>query len=236
MYQEKFVVKDSDVDSNQEIKISRLLWYMQEVATRDAERLKISRDELMKNGNFWVVARNDIKIHRLPTLGEHFVISTHPGETRGFMFPRFCEVYDKHHHLLVTVAGIWLVLNYQTRKIVIHPFSITTPGETSIDDLPLPAKINEPASNLLGVRKTKESELDVNVHINNTYYFDYVLDVHDSDFYKENRVSRLLINYEKEITHPSDISLYSSNSNPEIIIGKVGDAVSFAAKVEFTKR
>ena len=83
---------------------------------------------------------------------------------------------------------------------------------------------------------TKESEKDLNINITNTFYYDYILEIHDAEFYKENKVSRILLNYEKEITHPSEIEIYSNKNNPEVIIGKVDGNPSFLAKVEFIKR
>lgn len=237
MYSEKFVVKPDEVDSLGEIKISKLMWHMQNVAVEHAKKLKIDRDVLIKDNNIWVVVRYDIKINRLPKLKEKYIVSTHAGETKGFMFPRFFQVYDKHKNLLVNVSSTWVVVNFDTRRIILRPFKDRElPFEKDPYDLELPTKINEEANNLVSIRDTKESELDVNIHINNTFYFDYVLGVHDEEFYKENKVTRLTLNYEKEITHPSKIEIYSSKTNPEIIIGKVNNNLSFTSLVEFQNR
>ena len=237
MYKEKFVVQKDEVDSFGEIKISKLMWHMQNVAGEHAIKLKIDRDILMKDNNIWVVVRYDMKINRLPKFKEKYVITTHPGETKGFMFPRFFQVYDKHGNLLVNISSTWVVVNFDTRRIILRPFKdINLPVEHDPNDLEVPSKVNEEASNLVNKRLTKESELDINIHINNTFYYDYILEIHDAEFYKENKVSRILLNYEKEITHPSEIEIYSNKNNPEVIIGKVDGNPSFLAKVEFIKR
>ena len=237
MYKEKFVVQKDEVDSFGEIKISKLMWHMQNVAGEHAIKLKIDRDILMKDNNIWVVVRYDMKINRLPKFKEKYVITTHPGETKGFMFPRFFQVYDKHGNLLVNISSTWVVVNFDTRRIILRPFKdINLPVEHDPNDLEVPSKVNEEATNLLYKRLTKESELDINIHINNTFYYDYILEIHDAEFYKENKVSRILLNYEKEITHPSEIEIYSNKNNPEVIIGKVDGNPSFLAKVEFIKR
>lgn len=237
MYSEKFVVKPDETDSLGEIKISKLMWHIQNVAVEHAKILKIDRDTLMKDNNIWVVVRYDMKISRLPKLKEKYIISTHAGETKGFMFPRFFQVYDKHKNLLVNISSTWVVVNFDSRRIILRPFKDRTFSfESESFDLEMPSKVNEEATNLVTKRLTKESELDVNIHINNTFYYDYILNTHDEEFYKENRVSRILLNYEKEITHPSEIKIYSSKSNPEIVIGKVNDNISFLSKVEFVKR
>lgn len=237
MYKEKFVVQKDEVDSFGEIKISKLMWHMQNAAGEHAIKLKIDRDILMKDNNIWVVVRYDMNINRLPKLKEKYVITTHPGETKGFMFPRFFQVYDKHGNLLVNISSTWVVVNFDTRRIILRPFKdINLPVEHDPNDLELPAKINEEATNLVCKRLTKESELDINIHINNTFYYDYILETHDIEFYKDNKVSRILLNYEKEITHPSEIEIYSNKNNPEVIIGKVDGNPSFLAKVEFIKK
>lgn len=237
MYQEKFIVKADEVDSLNEIKVSKLMWHVQNVAGEHAKKLKIDRDVLIKDNNIWVVVRYDIKINRLPKLKEKYIITTHPGETKGFMFPRYFQIYDKHGNLLVNISSTWVVVNFDTRRIILRPFKDRElPVEKDSRDLELPTKINEEANYLVCSRDTKESELDINIHINNTFYFDYVLGVHDEEFYKENKVSRLTLNYEKEITHPSKIEIYSNKNNPEVIIGKVNDNVSFISSVETIKR
>ena len=237
MYQEKFVVKPDEVDSFNEIKISKLMWHMQNVAGEHAKKLKIDRDVLMKDNNIWVVVRYDMVINRLPKLKEKYIISTHPGETKGFMFPRFFQVYDKHGNLLVNISSTWVVVNFNTRRIILHPFKDASfPTKSESFDLDMPLKVNEEANYLVEKRSTKESELDMNIHINNTFYYDYILNTHDEAFYKDNKVKRILLNYEKEITHPSEIEIYSNKNNPEVIIGKVDGNVSFLSKVEFTKR
>ena len=137
----------------------------------------------------------------------------------------------------MNISSTWVVVNFLTRRIVLHPFNdVSFPFESDPNDLEMPNKVSECPTSLVATRATKESELDINIHINNTFYYDYVLDIHDQSFYQENRVSRLTLNYEKEIIHPSNIKIYSSKENPEVIIGKVDDNISFASKVEYQKR
>lgn len=237
MYIEKFTVLSTDIDSNLEIRLSSLLRYMQDVATEHASRLKIGHKELLDKRMIWVIVRMDIKINRLPKVDEEFIVSTHPGEMTSFTFPRYFEIYDKHHHLLVSASSLWVIINYDTRKIILKPFSDKKlPFEVDKDDLPLPSKIAESASNKVDERKARYSEVDMNGHINNTHYFDYVLDTHEPSFYQKNVIKSFSINFDKEIMAGEKIELFSNNSSPEIIQGKVDGANSFTAKVEFVSR
>lgn len=237
MYSEKFTVLSTDIDSNLEIRLSSLLRYMQDVATEHASRLKIGHKELLDKRMIWVIVRMDIKINRLPKIDEEFIVSTHPGETTSFAFPRYFEIYDKHHHLLLSASSLWVIINYDTRKIILKPFSDKKlPFEADKDDLPSPSKIAESASIKVDERKARYSEVDMNGHINNTHYFDYVLDTHEPSFYQKNVIKSFSINFDKEIMAGEKIELFSNNSSPEIIQGKVDGVNSFTAKVEFASR
>ena len=236
MFVKKYVVQKSDVDSNLNLKFSYLLYLFQEVAGEHADKLGVGRDQLIKNNNIWVVVKTDIHIERLPTLGEKIEISTHPGEDNGLIFPRYFQIYDKHHHLLVNAISLWVIINFETRRLVIRPFGNNKlPSESSPIDLKEPAKIDANPTSLISKRVASHNEVDVNKHINNSYYADYVLDVHDAEFYKEHQVKRLLINYDKEVLENDVVELYSNKENPEVIFGKVNDHKSFSALVEYEK-
>ena len=236
MLKEKFMVTSNDIDGNLEIKLSSLTRYMQQVATDHANKIGFGHKQLGKERHIWVIIRMQMYINRLPKIDEEFYIATHPGESKSFLYFRHFEVYDSHNKLLAVASSSWVVLNYDTRKVVIRPFDKPIPEETDKNDIPLPDKVVGEAPNLVDSRKARYSEVDMNGHINNTRYVDYIQDMHDTAFFKENRIGKILINFEKEIKEGDLINLYSNNDSPEIIIGKVEEHTSFAAKVEYVKR
>ena len=237
MYSEKRIVSSTDVDANQEIRLSTLLRYMQDVATNHVDKLNFGHVALEKENCIWVVVRTELKINRLPKLDEEIILSTHPGEVNGFIYPRYFEVYDKHKNLLVCVSSIWVVLNRDTRRIVLHPFKERKlAGEVCKDDIPLPEKVVGDASTLVDQRKARYSEVDSNGHINNTNYMNYLLDIHDSLFFKNNRITDVLINYDKEVLPGDKLDIYSNEDNPEIILGKINGQTYFSAKISYTTR
>lgn len=237
MFKEKHIATSNDVDSSLQIRVSSLLRHMQDTATKHADKIKFGHNELEKDNFIWVIIRMQLEINRLPVLDEEFYITTHPGKSKAFMFPRYFQVYDKHNKLLLNASSTWVVLNYETRKVVINPFKDRKlPEEEDKNDLPLPEKVFGESPVLVEIRKAKYSEVDMNGHINNTRYVDYILDLHDSEFHKKKMVKSLLINFDKEIKEGDLISLYSNNQEPEIIHGLVDGQVSFAAKVEYKER
>ena len=235
MFKQKFTVTSTDIDGNLEIKLSCLTRYMQQVATDHANKIKFGHIELNKKGLMWVIIRMQMKINRLPKVDEEFIISTHPGKDSGFLFLRHFEIFDTHNNLLAVASSSWVVLNHETRKIVLKPFDKKIPEESYKDDLPEPAKVVGEANELVDTRIARYSEVDMNGHINNTRYVDYIQDSHSTLFFKENRISSILINFDKEIKEGDEIKIYSNKANPEIIHGKANDSNSFSAKIEYIK-
>ena len=237
MFKEKVLITTNDVDFNKEVKLSSLFLMMQKVATDNVDHLKMGRDELMKNNRVWVVIRTEVQLYRPIKVGEEITITTHPGEVKSFIYTRYFQIYDKKNNLIANSSSTWLVIDFTTRRIVPHPFEDRKmPEYHHRDDLPLPEKITQDASRFIYERVALYSETDVNEHINNTKYVDYVLDCHNLDFYRKYRVCRIVINFDKEIHPGENIKLYSNDSNPEVVIGKVNDKESFKALVEYQER
>ena len=84
--------------------------------------------------------------------------------------------------------------------------------------------------------KVRYTEIDLNGHLNNTSYVEYILNTHDNEFYKHNRISSININYDKEIKNTEIVDLFSNKESPEIIKGRVNGENRFTAKIEYEKR
>ena len=104
------------------------------------------------------------------------------------------------------------------------------------DDLSLPEKVIDDAQELVDVRKVRYTEIDLNGHLNNTQYIEYILDTHEPVFYKDHRISAINITYEKEIKSGHEVKLYSDKGNPETVRGNVEGAPHFIAKLTYEHR
>ena len=85
-------------------------------------------------------------------------------------------------------------------------------------------------------RTVRYSDIDLNGHLNNTKYIEYILDMKNSSFYKKKEIVSILINYEKELMDGDVVSLYSNEENPEYIIGKVEDKNIFEVLITYKDR
>ncbi len=237
MYKEKVQITSNDVDQNLELKLSSLFKFLQATASNHAESIKVGHWELFEHNLLWVVLRMELKIYRTPILDEVITVGTHPGEARSFIYPRFFEVYDSKGKLIIAGSSMWAMIDKNTRHVVVKPQGIKSiPGTVDKDDLPLPVKVIGEAENIKDTRKVKYSEIDLNGHLNNTQYVEFLLDTHEPEFYKSHRISGININYDKEIRSGQVVSMYSNDKDPEVIRGKVDDTEHFSALITYEKR
>lgn len=238
MYSEKVFLTSNDVDDHYELKISALFRYLQQVSTNHAELIGLGKKDTVDKGMFWVITRMKVVIHKLPKMLETIIVSTHPGKTSIFMFPRFYEVHNEKGELLIQASASWVLLDLITHRVKMKPFAddFEVPYEISENDIALPEKVVHTSLNFLEERKVRYSDIDLNGHLNNTKYIEYIIDVHDKKFYEQYRVKEITINYEKEINDGDIVTLSSDNQIPEIIVGELKETRSFTAKIDYQKR
>lgn len=237
MYKEKVQITSVDVDENLEVRLSSLFKFMQAVASNHAEKIKVGHWELFKHNLLWVVIRMEVKIYRTPLLDEVITVTTHPGKTRSFIYPRYFEIFDKDGKLIVAASSLWTMIDKTTRRVVTKPQGLTPiKPEENKHDIPLPEKVVGEANDLVDTRKVRYSEIDLNGHLNNTQYIEFILDTHEPSFYREHRISSINISYEKEIKSEHTVCLYSNNKDKEIVRGNVDGANHFIAELTYEHR
>ena len=238
MYQEIVFVNSNDVDDHYDLKISTIFKYLQQVSTNHAELIGLGKKDTVDKGMFWVISRMKVVIHKMPKMLDTLTIKTHPGETMIFIFPRFYQIYDQNNNLCISASSSWALVDINTHKLLTKPLdnNFKMPSETRPEDISLPEKVTLSSLEFIEERKVRYSDIDLNGHLNNTKYIDYIIDTHDIDFYKTHRVKEILINYEKEIKDQNVVHLYSDIKVEETIVGDVDGNHCFLAKIKYENR
>ncbi|MBE6133223.1 MAG: hypothetical protein E7178_00970 [Erysipelotrichaceae bacterium] len=234
MFSKKYVVGPSDADQNLNAKISTLFVYMQDVAMEHAEQLGIGKENTMDKGMMWVVTRTALTIYRLPKYLEEVIVTTYPGDDMKFIYPRYYNIKDKHGNLLVIASATWMVLNKSTHTVNFNPFNgKVLPSEHMEKEEPLPGRLAPSEVSLIDTRKVRNSDVDINNHLNNTRYIEYITDSHDNEFYNKHSIHHLTIEYKKEIKINQKVEIYSNNANPEYIQARVDGDTCFEVSIDY---
>ena len=238
MYQEKFYISSGEVDDHFELKLSSIFQYFQIVSTNHSELLGLGKKETWDKGMCWVITRMKVVIYKTPKMLDTVIVKTRPGEIMSFIFPRFYEIYSEDGELLVAGSACWTLLDAHTHKVIVKPVAEVGnyPSEKHPDDIPLPERVLGSDLSKVDSRRVRYSDIDLNGHVNNVRYIEYLLDIHDVNFYNKYRINEITINFEKEIVIGDEVNFFSNGNIPEIVVGEVDNIRRFSAKLNYSER
>ena len=237
MYKEKVFVTSNDVDNHLNLKVSSIFKFMQMVSTNHSEKLHIGQKDTIDVGKCWVIVRFQVVIYNYPKLNDEIIVATHPGEANKFLFPRYYQIYSKKGELLIAGSALWVLIDMNSRRVLINPFGDRKfPIESSKDDIALPNKVEKVEYKKFEDRKVRYNDIDMNGHLNNVKYIEYIVDTKNKEFYDDNQIKSILINYDKEIKEGETISISTYGDHDFYVKGEVGNSVNFTSFVEVEKR
>lgn len=231
-------IVSSDCDRFQRLRLSALFSMLQEVSIRDVELAGVTRDRTLDKGLLWVISRMKLEMDRPIHYDETITISTSAGPRTHMVFPRYYTVKDAEGHILLKASALWLLISENTRtSINPEEEGIDIPGTEEEGRLELPMGLrpfscDDPSS----IRTVVFSDIDLNGHVNNTRYLDWIDDLFDLHFHEVTAVKKLQINYIHEVEFNDQVSVYYEYHNGKYRVdGRKDDITVFQAEFEAMK-
>lgn len=205
IYSENFRIRNFETDSQGNLTLLSLANYLQDAADRHAIQLGVGMPVLAELGLSWVLHRMKITVIRWPRLAEEIRIETQPsGLERVYVYRDF-RVYDQQGNLLITASSTWLVFDILKRTLstpAAHFQEIFEPYRhlsfLSRSTLKFPPASSE---NLLRAQvRARHNEIDTNAHVNNSVYFQWLLEPLPADFLTSHACTEVEIQFKKECT------------------------------------
>ena len=210
-YTETFTLQTRDCDLKGTWRLSAVLEAMQEAAGTHSMLLGCGRDELLKKNIVWVLSRSELHMNRYPRIGEKITLHTFPVPNRIYFFPRYFVFTDERGEMIGEAGTLWLLLDTVTRKML-------PPGDIARlipenRDLTVPMKLPATVGNLQGVEFVSDympvyTDLDVNGHVNNTRYADWLCNTLGIDLMTEYEPETVIFNYNHEILPSQKVTLH----------------------------
>ena len=210
-YQEEILLRTCSCDFMGTWRPSAILETMQEVAGMHSELLGCGRNTLIQKNLVWVLSRLELHMDHYPGPGSRVMAETFPMPNRRWFFPRYFLFKDEAGRLLGKAGTLWVLFDITTRHMV-------PPGEVAgllpdnsdmIAPLGLPAPVEDlPGREMVYPHIPVYTDLDVNMHVNNTKYADWLCDGLGIDVMRENCLQSLVINYDAEIRPDQEITLH----------------------------
>ncbi len=198
-YEHKVRLSGMDADGRGFCKPSALLNHLQVAAALAAEDGGFSREMLLERyGAFWMLARSWFHLERPLRWEDDITIRTWHRGGKGAMMYRDYDIYLGGKRVGESVSG-WVLAGVESRKIMrlsaIAELADTGGGELcksmTLNKLRAPEELREAERRLM-----RYSDTDINGHVNNTRYADFVCDALRLDKLGEDRyLSSMQIGY-----------------------------------------
>ena len=216
VYEKEYTILSSDVDFSRRLKLSVLYKMLQEAAIAHTTELGMGREKTLDKGLLWIITMQQTSVKRLPEYDEKIVLRSWPGDTMHMFFPRFYRMEDAHGEELLTSSMLWALMDEKTRNMVFpDEHGIKIDSSSFSPSLPIPKRVAMPELELRADFIVPYSYTDINGHMNNTRYFDLVLDNASADL-RDKNISDIFSEYVAEIACGEKISLFMSESPCEV--------------------
>ena len=237
IYSNKYLIESTHVDTNKKLSIPSFYLFIQDLSIEHAELIGIgSNSNLAKNNKLWVFASTKFEFYDMPNYLEEIKLATYPGERKAFIFNRYYEMRDKEDKILARGSSSWAIIDSISRRLELRPDVVDIPSHHEKDELSLPERIvNNDELTLCYEKDIMYCDCDLNSHLNNTRYIELIVNINHLDFYKENRIKTILVNYLKEIKDGEHIKIFT-NKDKTFIRGICNDVICFEAELTYTHR
>ena len=209
IYTKQFQVQSSETDAFRRLKPSHILAYLQEAAGDHSALLGTGREELALRNLFWAVLRHRVQIARLPLAGETVTVETWPMPTTRTAYPRSTVAYDAQGQELFRGISLWVLMDKDQRSMVLPGKSgVEVEGLLRGSELAVPGGLAPRSMQRKAERIARYTDLDLNGHMNNCRYLDWVADLLPSEFHKMHGVREFSVRYLSEIREDEKIALF----------------------------
>ncbi len=228
IYEKEILVNSRDVDGAGECKASALLAYMQDVSAEHTTLCGCGRKELLARYHvFWMLTRVQLRLERPIRWLEKLTVRTGHRAARGMLLFRDYEFWTGEE-LAGSACALWVLPDLTTRRLL---NTATTPlpelnaaaGGLTPRIRSLPALHAPENLSHLEERLIRYSDTDVNGHVNNTKYADFVCDaLHFEDRPQGAFLSGLEITYHEECRAGETLTLSADTGEDSSFVHGVG--------------
>ena len=203
-------------------KPSGILVRMQEIAEDHAIALGCGRRDMVDStGMAWMLIRLHLEMKKYPKIAQEIVIKTWHGPVERLTFPRYFSFFYPDGEELGCATSDWVLFDIRERKLM-RPSALLVPyraDESLSPPARPPMRIRLPENmQAAETRRVRYSDTDMNVHMNNAKYADWICDLFATEKLRTKRMAELDISYAAEAAMDQEIELKTGEENGRFYI------------------
>ena len=202
-----------DTDANRTVRPTQILVFMQEASNHHIKSLGVDLDKLRdEQGLAFLLSKIRLALYKPLYAFEEITVETWTTASRGFSFNRFFKI-KRGDEVIAAADTTWALISLKSGELCkVDEFDFKFEHEEPID-IGLPMRFRVPKNELLeliGERKIVYSDLDYNMHMNNTRYADMLCDFMPYD--KISNIKGISLSYLHEAAFGNTVKVYRTNS------------------------
>ena len=188
-------------DVNGYIKIPQLILLSLQVSGMQSIELGMSDMYILENYNLvWIITDYNMKIDRLPVFDEKITIETYAMSHNRLFCYRAFNIKDEAGNTIIEMVATFVLMDRDTRKV--HPVmsEITDAFDSEFSKTMLRGpRFKELEGGVEQEYRVRFYDLDMNGHVNNSKYLDWVFEVMGADFLTQHVPKKVHLKYVKEV-------------------------------------
>lgn len=208
---EEYILNSNDVDTRERINPVALCNFMQNLASKAAEKRGFGYSFMHQNGFVWVLAKVNVKVLVYPKWNEQIKLQTWVHSIDRIKTDRHFIFYDKDDNEIACAITEWAMIDYNLRRPQIIEKYIDRSKALDVKEanVDYPGKINK-LNNLVFCcnRKIVYSDIDLNGHVSNIKYLEWFLDTYDFDFRHSTLLNEFAMNFLSECKFGQNVNIY----------------------------
>lgn len=184
IHTEHFTIRASEVDLSGKLSLPAICNYFQEVAGNNALQLNFDITDLQAQNLTWVLHRMDINLKEMPDWRETIQVETWPAAGDALRAYRNYRLIDKDGNEFGNCLSYWMMINLETRRPVRIPQAVLDTRLTEREHVtPIKStRLSPPEQeNSMTKIKVRRSDLDMNEHVNNVRFIEWMLECMTED-------------------------------------------------------
>lgn len=216
VFTETFKIRSSEIRPDGKAKLQTICDLLQEIAGNHALTLNFDVTQLHEDNLTWVLHRLDIKIDQYPEWRERVTVKTWPSSGDKLRAHRDFVVLDEDGNRLIRALSYWLMIDLDNRRPVRIPQEVLNMAPRNVEHV-IPIKSNRPQSpGATESEKTfsvRYSDLDVNRHVNNIKYVEWITETLPTD----KLVKSMDIEFKAECGYGKNIKVQTDSLTGDLI-------------------
>ncbi|CAN1215120.1 Palmitoyl-acyl carrier protein thioesterase, chloroplastic [Linum perenne] len=241
VFRQNFSIRSYEIGADRSASIETLMNHLQETALNHVKTAGLLVDgfgatpEMSTRNLIWVVTRMQVLVDRYPTWGDVVQVDTWvTGSGKNGMRRDWLIRDCKTGETLTRASSVWVMMNKLTRRLSkipeevraeIEPFFLNSDPVVPEDSRKLIKLEDNTADHIRkGLTQPRWNDLDVNQHVNNVKYINWILESAPVEILESHELSSMTLEYRRECGKDSVLQSLTAVSGTGIgSIGSAGD-------------